>query len=399
VATAPRPDVKTPVPVTSPRPRQPAEPGRLYHLSDLSRDGKRALLYTSDSDPAQPKRAQRFRIVKVDSAEVEQDIDLPAVSALPLETLADDGGQQRTVDEQLKDPRLVSELARMAKVLAGFSHGASHRMAAAPDASLIAFNAGDWVYLADDKAVLRRLEQRATYEPMFSPDGTRLFYQRINGSLDGVVGRYDVFVAEPSQSNRPAVMIAGTTAPREFLGYVAEREAFLLMASHPPEVKTCLLALPVKPPHSVEKLYCAEPKEELSDAAVSPRARYFVLKTHWRTEEDDPRSTIIQPDGKKRHDKKLAWRMRIVDLAEKKVLVDDSDALGRAVAVNDAGAAIIERADDLQAIDATSGKRWTVAERKLPSGVITGAVFRSPSELVFASDGTARVLNLPKPPP
>ena len=380
-------------------PQKPAEAGRLYHFSDLSRDGKRALLYTTDFDPNQPKRAQRFRVVKVDSGEVEADIDVPALSALPLETVADDGGQQRSVDGQLKDPSLVKELAQMAKLLSGFSLGVSHRMAAAPDGSLIAFNAGDWLYLADHKTVLRRLDQRVAYRPIFSPDGTRLFYERLNGTLDGVVGRYEVFVADPSQPSRPALLIAGATAPRDTMVYVAEREAFFLIASHPPEVQTCLLALPVKPPHSVEKLYCAEAKEELSDAAISPKGRYLLLKTHWRTEEDDPRSTIIQPDGSKKLAKKLAWRTRIVDVGKKKVLVDETESQGHALAVNDAGVAVVERPPVLQAIDATSGKRWTVDERKPPGGVVTGGVFRTPAELVFARDGSARVLRIPKPPP
>ena len=74
--------------------------------------------------------------------------------------------------------------------------------AAENDGVAIAFDAGDWLYIADDTGrVRRRLVEEAAYDPRFTPDGKHLFFRRITGTVD-VFAKYELFVV-PSDLSAP----------------------------------------------------------------------------------------------------------------------------------------------------------------------------------------------------
>jgi hypothetical protein len=376
------------VPTPKPAAAAPSPlPGKLLMLAGLSKDGRRALLFDIRDRPSY----QHYLVVDVDSGTLRETIDLPALSSLPSETIADDESVTRNPDDALAKPAIAQELARMAALLPSFDIVQPRRMAAAPDGEWIAFNAGDQIFLADGKGRgLRRVDARASYRPFFH--GDRLFFDRINGSLDGVVSRYDMFAIVPAQPASPATKIDGTTAARDIRRL--RGSTLIAFASHPPQVKTCVVAIDLTPPFASKPIFCAEDHEELRDGALSPNGLFALLDTQWHTGEDDPRVTTRGPDGKVRLGKKLAWRTRLVSLAEGKVLFDATELLGSAVAVSDEGMAVLTSYKKVELIDA-SGKRRSFAPdvRVTPSGI-----FRNASELVYIDhDKRLRVLDTKAP--
>src|SRR5688572_16579893 len=84
----PKPHADPPKPLAA---RTPAIARESWFMRTLSRDGKRALLRELAND----HKKIRYRVIAVDTNTIETDLELPQLSALPLETLTDDGAKRK----------------------------------------------------------------------------------------------------------------------------------------------------------------------------------------------------------------------------------------------------------------------------------------------------------------
>src|SRR5512133_2765370 len=168
-----------------------------WYIEAIASDKKHVLLSEQTES-----RGMHFRVVAIPSNAIETDIELPALSALPRETLRDDGSQ-RHVKLAIDTPALADELRKIGPVLAQFPLGASSRIAAAPDGKHVAFNAGDWIYTAVDGKVITRVATQASYNPWFTPDGKALLFRRISGTVNGFEGRYELYATSVAGKEPP----------------------------------------------------------------------------------------------------------------------------------------------------------------------------------------------------
>jgi hypothetical protein len=375
---------------TAPRRVGPGRAGAAYLLESVTEDGKRALLLELASMPNQ----LHYRVVDVDTSAVAADLPLTALSTLPLETLADAGGTVREIDDLVKSPAVADDLKKAAPWLAAFPLGAGGRVAA--HASLgIAFNGGDWVYLADpDGHTKLQLSKAASYAPWFSPDGKLVFTRRLHGSLDGVEGRYVLYGASVDGKS-PAREIPATAALRDGFALEPDARAVRVVASFEPKVKTCVVRVELTPPFVTKQQACLDDREELVDARLSTHGAWATFLTTKQLAEDDPGAVMVMPDGSRKPMKKKAFRFRVVDVETGRVAFDGARPTGTLVAISDAGLAVFSAPDGVTLFDAA-----TKTSKKLANPLDLGLFgrFRNDRELVFVSGDTASVVDLSKQP-
>ncbi len=295
------------IPLASPRPTD-------WFIEAVTTDNKHALLIQNDE-----AHELHYRVVALPGGALETDIDLPALSKLPRETMNDDASV-RQVKLDLAAPAIADELRRIGPVLAPFPLGAGDRIAAAPDGKHVAFNAGDWIYTAVDGAIVTRVASEASYHPWFTPDGKTLLFQRMTGTIDGIEGKYEVF-ATSVDGKQPPKRLAGTAA---IGGELALTDAGTLRAvtSYEPNIPTCVIEIGLAAPFRVGKLGCLPDHEHLMECMLSPKGAWVACHTDKDLPELDPNSTMTLADGGVVHTHKTQFRSRAMEVATGKVTVD-----------------------------------------------------------------------------
>ena len=253
-----------------------------WYFESLSTDGRRALLRQLD-----PLNRATFhvRIVDVDSGRTLEETALPELAKIPASTIRREAHRARRARVDARDagvrPRHHQGLA---------PRRAASRSARAADSprrrngSAIAFDAGDWLYVADETGrVRRRLVEEAAYDPRFTPDGKYLFFRRITGTVD-VFAKYELFVV-PSDLSAPPRAIPGTAGMRDrFVAHPDGQTAFAV-ASLPragargERERTCVVSLGLKPPFATKKLACLDGGEQLVESVISPKGKWAALST------------------------------------------------------------------------------------------------------------------------
>lgn len=280
---------KAPPPAAPPAPKRlvrletakmpaPPPPPERWYFEWLSRDGKRALLRRVDAMALSPMQT---RIVDVDSGAMIEEAPLEELGRLPAATL---GGGARAadlaeLDETLKAPGFGEDLVDGARLAQSFPFGSYARFSAAPNGAAIAFNAGDWIYVADKKGrVKKRVADEASYDPRFTPDGKHLVFRRASGKVDGVFAKYELFAVPSDLSARPRPL-SGTAGARDRFVVDASGKSAIAIASHEPQIKTCALSIGMRPPFAVKRLACLEGREPLVDSVISPNGKWAAVTT------------------------------------------------------------------------------------------------------------------------
>jgi hypothetical protein len=363
-------------------PRAPApelSPGQWpghWYFEWLSQDGRRALLRRLDGDA---RSTLQTRVVDVDTGRVLAEDTFLELGKLPTATIGRKPNEVAELMGRLAAPAFADDLVRGAGIAEDFPFGACGRLSSAPQRGPIAFNAGDWLYVADPSGhVLKRLTTQAAYDPRFTPDGNNILFRRATGTIDKVRAKYELFVASTDLSSQPKVL-AGTAGVRDQFGFDAEAGTAVVVASQEPHIKTCVLSIGLRPPFAVRKLACLDGAEQYVESTLSPNARWAAITTQKTSKDASAR---------------LEWRLRIVSLATGTIALDQPAEPGLLVrAVSDAGLLV------------QSGARGTVVDdvgaktrRTLSGAVELGhrGFFRNATELVIVRGGGVAVVDLAK---
>jgi hypothetical protein len=353
-----------------------------WFAENMTSDGAHVLLSEHKELPSQ----LHFHLVEVATNKVEADLDLTGVSALPLETVDDDGGVHK-LEAALDTAEIRADLQTIGPVLARFPLGATNRIAAAPDGKHVAFNVGDWLYVADDGKVVRRLSAESSYHPWFSPDGKSLLYSRLNGTIDGVEGKYELY-ATSVDGKRPAHELPATAGIRDGFAFSSPTSVRVVVSAEP-KIHTCVIEVSLVAPYKTTKLACLPDGEQVMECVLSPAGTWLACNTTKELAELDPNTTTTA-NGKTTHDHKRQYRTRTLEVASGKVVIDKLDTASVS-AVSDGGLLVL------------SGRELSTmapngAVRVLPThgDVSLFAHFRSPTQLVTESEGTLGVLDVSK---
>ncbi len=399
-----KPDAPKPTPAPTPRAEE-AEPPELpdpappraarapqmvresWYVQRVSADGTKVLLRetTRDNHGREPLR---YRVILADTNTIESDVSLPALAALPIETLLDSGGDKPGSKVDLKDPAISSELVKIAPILAPFALGHGGRIAASPDGTHVAFNGGDWIYTARGGVVGTRLAKEASYDPWFTPDGATLLYRRMNGTFDGIEGKYELY----------ATSVDGTAKPRRIEGtagvwepFVVRNDAVRFIATAGPRAKTCVVEVALVAPFKARKLGCvAGGTTKTMSCVLSPSATWAACSTVKELAEDDPNSTTTVR-GKTRHNKKLEFAIRSFEVATGTIGYSQVGT-GSVSAISDEGKLVVHRAQELLVIDPTGVSRAL----KPQSYVSLFTYFRDATHLITEQHGDIVVLDITK---
>ena len=371
VAPAPPPPTPPPAPVAE---IAPPEPPGLWHFEWLSPDGHRALLRRIDGGARSPFDA---RVVDVDTGEDVDEAALEELGKLPVTTLGKKPIEARELDALFAEPSFGEDLMRGAQMTFAFPFGSCGRFSAAPKGRSIAFNAGDWLYVADERGhVKKRVADVAAYDPRFTPDGKSLLFRRATGKLDKVITGYELFVV-PSDLAQPARALPGTAGVQDRIVIDEPGKTAIAVASHEPQVKTCAFGVTLRPPFPVKRLGCLEGGEPLVESILSPRGKWAAITTA------RPRLP-----GKHRE-----FRLRVLALDSGKVLLDEAAQPGLTIrAISDAGVLVESRFGETVILDVPAKTRRT-------QDVEIGhrAFFRSPREIVFVRGARVAVLDVGDP--
>ncbi len=353
------------------------EPLGLWHFEWLSPDGHRALLRRIDGGA---RGSFDARVVDVDSGEEVDEAALEELAKLPVTTIGGRPVDARELDALLAAPAFGEDLVRGAQLTTSFPFGSCGRFSAAPKGRAIAFNAGDWLYVADEHGrVKKRVADVAAYDPRFTPDGKSLLFRRATGKIDRVLTGYELFVV-PSDLSQPPRSLPGTAGVRDRVVVDEPGKYAIAIASHEPQVKTCAFSVSLKSPFPVKRLACFEGGELLVESVLSPHGRWVAALT-------TPRERV---PGKKR-----AFRLRVASLESGKVLLDEPAQPGLNVrAISDAGVLVESRLGETVVIDVPGKTR-----RTRPVDVGLRAHFRNANELVFVQGATVAVLDVSVRPP
>ncbi len=342
-----------------------ASAGDEWFVQNVSADGKHALEHEM-----QDNGAQHFRVIEVDTNKVEADLELDALSALPLETMLDGGGL-KPIKLDLSKPELAADLKHAAAALAPFPFGAGGRIAASPDGKHVVFNGGDWLFAGENGHVGGRLSNEASYGPLFTPDGKSLLFRREKGTYDGVEGRYELYVTS-ADGRLPPKELAGTAGVFETMA-PSDHGTLRVMVSSEPFVKTCVLDVGLVAPFKVQKVACLPGDEKEIGCVLSPHGTWLACTT----------SRELKP-----HD--LAFRTRTLDLATGKVVLDLPDA-GVPSAISDDGLLVLSHLA-FSLVDPSGKRRELRANDRI--GLYT--YFRSATELITELDGRLSVIDVSK---
>ena len=354
-----------------------------WYFESLSSDGKRALLRELD-----PEARARFhvRVVEVDSGAVDVDTTLPELAKVPASTI---GGKPTEIAElqwMLASPAFARDIARGAAIAEAFPFGACGRLAATHTAgsgsgekSAIAFDAGDWLYVADANGrVQKRMSEEASYDPRFTPDGKSLFFRRATGS-DGLFAKYELFVA-PADQSAPPRALPGTAGLRDRFFASPDGSSAVAFSSKvrvsgaDKSFETCAVQVGLKPPYATKRLACLDGGEQLVEAVVSPKGKFAAVST------------------KKHGEHGPEFRLRVVSLATGKVIRDEAESVGLEVrAISDVGLMVQSGIMGIVVTD-VPGQKWRSIDAPLDLG--HRGFFRSDRELVYLHGGGARVLDV-----
>lgn len=354
--------------------------GEHWYFEWLSQDGQRALIRRLDG----PARGMlQTRIVDVDSGATLAEDTFPELGRLPTATIGRRPNEMAELVGLLAAPTFGDDLVRGARFAGEFPFGSWGRLSASPTGSTIAFNAGDWLYLADKSGhVQRRLTNEAAYDPRFTPDGKHLIFRRANGMLDKGRAKYELFVV-PADGSAPPRVLTGTAGARDRFAVDPEGKAAVAIASQEPHIKTCVLSIAMKPPFAVKRMACLDGGEQFVESALSPAGKWAAVTTQ-----------STQRDGG------LAWRLRVVSVATAKVVLDEPAVPGMIVrAISDAGLLVQSGARGIVLDDVPGQTRRTFGGTTVDGTSIElghRGFFRGPNELVVVRGSSVGVVDLTK---
>ena len=359
-------------------PAPPSPPGHWY-FEWLSADGTRALLRRLDGEA---RSTLQTRVVDVETKQVLVEDTFPELGKLPTATIGKRPNEVAELMGRLAAPTFADDLVRGASIAETFPFGSCGRLSTSPQGGAIAFNAGDWLYVADSRGhVQRRLTTQAAYDPRFTPDGRNLLFWRATGTIDKVRAKYELFVMPTDLSSSPR-LLGGTAGARDRFAIDAEGGVAVVVASQEPQIKTCVLSIGLKAPFAVKKLACIDGGEQLVDSTLSPNGRWAAVTTQ--------KAVKDSPSG-------FEWRLRAVSLATGKVALDESAEPGLLVrAVSDAGLLVQSGAGIIGEPRVVVDDLVAKTKRTLRRPVELGhrGFFRSATELVVVRGGSVAVVDL-----
>jgi len=367
-----------PIAVTPPAAVAAPYPGHWY-FEWLSSDGKRALLRRLDGEA---RSTLQTRVVDVETKRVLAEDSFPELGKLPTATIGRRPNEVTELMGRLAAPTFADDLVRGAGIAETFPFGSCGRLSTSPQGGAIAFNAGDWLYVADKRGhVQKRLTTQAAYDPRFTPDGRNLLFRRATGTIDKVRAKYELFVVPTDLSSAPR-LLAGTAGARDRFGVDAESGVAIFVASQEPQIKTCVLSIGLKAPFAVKKLACLDGGEQFVDSTLSPNGRWAAVTTQ--------KTAKGSPSG-------FEWRLRAVSLANGKVALDEPAEPGLIVrAISDGGLLVQSGAGLLGearvVVDDLVAKTKRNLER--PAELGHRGFFRSATELVVVRGGSVGVVDL-----
>ena len=358
-------------------------PGHWY-FEWLSADGKRALLRRLDGDA---RSTLQTRVVDVETKRVLVEDSFPELGKLPTATIGRKPNEVAELMGRLAAPTFAEDLVRGATIAEAFPFGSCGRLSTSPQAGAIAFNAGDWLYVADSRGhVQKRLTAQAAYDPRFTPDGRNLLFRRATGTIDKVRAKYELFVVPTDLSSSPR-LLAGTAGARDGFAIDGESNGAVVVASQEPQIKTCVLSIGLKAPFAVKKLACLDGGEQLVDSTLSPNGRWAAVTTQ-KTAKDSPTG--------------FAWRLRALSLATGKVAFDEPAESGLLVrAISDGGLLVQSGGGGLGpgimgeprvVVDDLVARTKRTLQRPVELG--HRGFFRGPTELVVVRGGSVGVVDL-----
>lgn len=350
----------------------PAAPPERWYFEWLSRDGKRALLRRIDGRALSPMQT---RVVDVDTGAMVEEAPLEELGRLPSQTLGGDAKQTDGIttelDAFLRTPAFSADLLEAAQLASAFPFGSCSRFSAGATGA-IAFNAGDWIYVADKTGkVKKRLTSEASYDPRFTPDGRHLLFRRVAGKIDRVLARYELFVV-PSDLSSPPRAIPGTAGARDRFVVDADNKSAIAIASHEPQLATCAISVGLKPPFATKKLGCLAGGEPVVDSVLSPRGKWAAITTQ------------------RPHDQK--WHLRVLSLPTAKVVLDEPAEVGFVIrAISDEGVLVQSGPRGVLIDDVQKHTR-----RRHDADIDLGhrGFFRNAHELVYVKGASVAVLDL-----
>jgi hypothetical protein len=375
-----------------------------WYFESLSPDGKRALL--RELDPS-ARSTFHVRVVDVEGNQTLEDVTLPELAKIPVSTIGGKPTELAALEWMLASPAFGRDVVRGARVAGAFPFGECGRLAAAANGAAIAFDAGDWLYVADEAGhVRRRLVEEAAYDPRFTPDGKYLFFRRATGAVD-VFAKYELFVV-PTDLSAPPRALPSTAGMRDrFVMHPAQNEAYGITSQAASATQahgrtapdTCIVSLSLKPPFGVKKLACLDGNEQLVDSVVSPKGKWAALSTKKRMAVTPPSA---QSEGYAGGAKpwigsgtRLEWRLRVVSLATGKVVRDEPDVPGLSVrAISDSGLLVQSGALGIVVTDVPGKKQRPLADQAIDLGY--RGFFRNDKELVYVAGASVGVVDVSK---
>lgn len=367
-----------PAVVAAPEEPAPPYPGHWY-FEWLSQDGHRALLRRLDGDA---RSTLQTRVVDVDTGKTLVDDTFPELGKLPSATIGRRPNEVAELMGRLAAPAFADDLVRGAAIAEEFPFGSCGRISASMQATrggAVAFNAGDWLYVATSNGhVHKRLTTQAAYDPRFTPDGKHLLFRRATGMLDKARAKYELFVVSTDLSSAP-ILLPGTAGTRDRIAMDSERGLATIVASQEPHIKTCALSIGLRAPFAVKKLACLDGGEQFVDSTLSPNGRWAAVTTQ--------KSAKDAPAG-------FAWRLRVVSLGTGKVALDEPAEPGLIVrAISDSGLLVQSGPRGVVIDDVDARTRRTLAR---PVELGHRGFFRGATELVVVRGGSVAVVDLAK---
>lgn len=353
----------------------PAMVGHWY-FEWLSQDGRRAVLRRLDGGA---RTTLQTRVVEVDSGQILSDDVFPELGKLPSATIGQKPNEVAELMGRLAAPAFSEDLVRAAGIAEEFPFGSCGRLSAAPNGGGIAFNAGDWLYLADAAGrVQKRLTNGAAYDPRFTPDGANLVFRRATGNLDKARAKYELFVV-PTDLSAYSHVLPGTAGTRDRFVVDAEGRFAIAVASQEPQIKTCVLSIGLKTPFAVKRLACLDGGEPFVESSLSPNGRWAAITT-----QDRPKDAAAP----------LTWHLRVVSLTTGVVALDEPAEPGMIVrAISDGGLVVQSGMLGVTVLDVEAKTR-----RSLRADLELGhrGFFRNASELVVVRGASVAVVDLTK---
>jgi hypothetical protein len=359
-----------------------------WYFEALSSDGKRALLRELD---LRARSTFHVRSIEIDTGAILDEATLPELAKIPVTTIGGEPTALAGLEWMLASSAFARDLSTGAQLVQTFPFGECGRLAAGPYGSAIAFDAGDWLYVADETGrVRRRVAQEAAYDPRFTPDGKHILFRRAIGTVD-VFAKYELFVVPSDLAEAPRAL-PNTAGVRDRFVMHPDGKSAVAVATQSrgrstPE--TCLIEVGLRPPFSVKRLACVDGPEQLVEFAVSPKGKWAALSTKKRIVRAGF-GAAIETEGRA-----LEWRLRVLSLQTGKVAHDEPDMPGLGIrAISDSGLLVQSGVLGVVVRDIPA-KTFRALDPTIDLG--HRGVFRNDSELVYAKGGSVAVLDVARP--